>query len=81
MANNLKLLRSRLENEQRRLVEEIEQLTGEQEMKIESKSNFNFSVGTLYEIIDRLDLKIEAFILPFEDNVGLGIALGAIYSF
>ena len=64
-----------------KMKEEIEELTGEQEMKIESKSNFNFSVGTLYEIIDRLDLKIEAFILPFEDNVGLGIALGAIYSF
>ncbi len=61
--------------------EEIEELTGEQETKIQSKSNFNFSVGTLYEVINRLDLKIEAFILPLEKDVGLGIALGAIYSF
>ncbi len=64
-----------------KMKEEIEELTKEQEIKIESKSNFNFSIGTLYEIIDRLDLKVEAFMLPFEDDIGLGITLGAIYSF
>ena len=64
-----------------KMKEEIEELTGEQEMKIESKSNISFSIGTLYEIINRLDLKVEAGILPFEEGIGLSIALGAFYSF
>lgn len=64
-----------------KMKEEIEELTGEQETTIESKSSINFSIGTLYEIIDRLDLKVEAGILPFEEGVGLSIALGAFYSF
>ena len=64
-----------------KMKEEIEELAGEQEMKIESKSNISFLIGTHYEIIDRLDLKVEAGILPFEEGVGLSIALGAFYSF
>ncbi|MBD3413728.1 MAG: hypothetical protein GF421_04755 [Candidatus Aminicenantes bacterium] len=64
-----------------KMTETIEELTGEQEIKIESQSYFNFSIGTLYEIIDRLDLKAEATLLPLEDQIGLGIAVGALYSF
>jgi len=61
--------------------EEIEELSGEQDMKIESKSCINFSVGVLYEIIDQLDLKAEASVLPLESSIGLSIMAGAIYSF
>jgi hypothetical protein len=61
--------------------EQIEDLSKEQEMKIEAKSFLNFSIGTLYEIIDRLDLKAEVSILPFEKPTGLSIMIGAIYSF
>jgi len=61
--------------------EDIEDLSKEQEMKIEAKSNFNFSIGTLYEIIDRLDLKAEAFLFPLEEQIGFSIVVGAIYSF
>jgi len=61
--------------------EQIEDISKQQEMKIEAKSNLNFSVGTLYEIIDRLDLKAELSLLPLEKQIGLSIVIGASYSF
>lgn len=61
--------------------EQIEDLSKEQEMKIEAKSNLNISIGTLYEILDKLDLKAEASVLPLEKRVGLSIVIGAKYSF
>lgn len=61
--------------------EQIEDIAKEQEMKIEAKSNLSFSVGTLYEIIDRLDLKAELSLLPLEEQIGLSIVIGANYSF
>ena len=61
--------------------EQIKDLSKEQEMKIEAKSYLNFSLGTLYEIIDRLDLKAEVSLLPLEKQIGLSIVVGARYSF
>jgi len=61
--------------------EQIEDISKEQEMKIEAKSNLNFSIGTLYEIIDRLDLKAELSLLPLEKQIGLSVVIGAHYSF
>jgi hypothetical protein len=61
--------------------QKIEELSGEQEMKIESKSNLNLSIGTLYEIIDRVDLKAEATLLPLEEQIGLKLLIGVMVSF
>ncbi|MFW6124446.1 MAG: hypothetical protein ACOC5G_04425 [Acidobacteriota bacterium] len=61
--------------------EQIGDISKEQEMKIEAKSSLNFSIGALYEIIDKLDLKAEVSLLPLEEQIGLSIVLGAIYSF
>ncbi len=64
-----------------KMTEEIEELTGEQEMNIESKSCFSLSIGTLYKALNGVDLKAEATLLPLEAPIGLSILIGAVYSF
>ncbi len=63
------------------LEQQILDLTGEEEKKIEGKGNLVLSPGIIYELTESLSAKGEASIIPRKNGIDIGIMVRVLYTF
>lgn len=64
-----------------KIEEEIQDLEGEEEKSIKSKSSVDLSIGSLYQPTRSIIMRVEASVLPHPNGIDLGIMTKISFSF